>query len=648
MTGGKRYRVLLVGNPNVGKSLLFYHITGKYASVSNYPGTTVAITKGIVKIGEHHELEVIDTPGFYNMITITEEERVTKKIILEEKPDVILHVIDAKNIERMLPLTLQLIEANLPVILVLNMYDELKRRGLTIQLSHLEHDLGIPVVSTIAIKKIGIDNLISRIISVAEKRYRYEPINIEYSDYIKEKIDILLKYIKHDYTISKQSVAILLLQNDKDVYEILKEEEDVNLLKQIVSKLVEPDISIKIAYDRHKMAANIIKEHIKTQEGGVKKVTLRSVLDKWTMHPIFGFVAVFIILYFGFYKFVGQFGAGYLVDLIEVKLFEEFINPYVNDFFQTIMGKSIFFELFAGDYGIITLGLRYAFAIVLPVVSTFFFMFSIIEDSGFLVRISMLLDKLLKKIGLSGRSVIPLILGLGCGTMATVVTRTLETNRERYLVTFLLALTIPCSAQLGVILGLLGRDFSMLMIWFISILIIFIISGYVLNRYTKGEKATFFMEVSPLRIPVFSNVMMKTFSRLKWYAFEIIPIFVYASVLIWVGKVTKIFDFLVSVLSYPAKFAGLPDKMGEIFLYGFFRRDFGAAGLYDIENILTNKEIVVASVVLTLFVPCIAQFAVMVKERGAKTAIFIFLTVIPFAFLFGGLLNMLLTIGGYQ
>lgn len=648
MTGGRRYKVLLVGNPNVGKSLLFYHITGKYASVSNYPGTTVAITKGVVKIGEHHELEVIDTPGFYNMITITEEERVTKKIILEEKPDVILHVIDAKNIERMLPLTLQLIEANLPVILVLNMYDELKRRGLTIQLSHLEHDLGIPVVSTIATKKIGIDNLISRIISVAEKRYRYEPINIEYSEHIREKIDILSKYIKHDYTISKQSIAILLLQNDKDVYEILKEKEDVNVLKQIKSELVEPDISIKIAYDRHKMAENIIREHIKTQENGVKKTTLRSVLDKWTMHPIFGFVAVFIILYFGFYKFVGQFGAGYLVDLIEVKLFEEFINPYVNDFFHTIMGKSIFFELFAGDYGIITLGLRYAFAIVLPVVSTFFFMFSIIEDSGFLVRISMLLDKILKKIGLSGRSVIPLILGLGCGTMATVVTRTLETNRERYLVTFLLALTIPCSAQLGVILGLLSRDFSMLMIWFISILIIFIISGYVLNRYTKGEKATFFMEVSPLRMPVFSNVMMKTFSRLKWYAFEIIPIFVYASVLIWVGKVTKIFDFLVYILSYPAKFAGLPDKMGEIFLYGFFRRDFGAAGLYDIENILTNKGIVVASVVLTLFVPCIAQFAVMMKERGVKTAIFIFLTVIPFAFLFGGLLNMLLTIGGYQ
>ncbi|UOD35556.1 ferrous iron transport protein B [Deferribacteraceae bacterium V6Fe1] len=646
MTGAQKYKVLLVGNPNVGKSLLFYHITGKYASVSNYPGTTVSITKGTTKIGSHHELEIIDTPGFYNMVTITEEENVTKKIILEEKPDVILHVIDAKNIERMLPLTLQLLEANLPVILVLNMYDELKMRGLAIELSHLEHDLGIPVVCTIATKRYGLDNLISRIISVAEKRYKYQPITVEYSEKIEKAISEVADLIKGEYPISKRSVATLLLQNDNEAYNLLKNNEDIDQLKSKVSEFYDKDISLHIAYDRHKMAAEIIKEHI-LEDKSVKTSKVKELLDKLTLHPIFGFFAVFVILYFGFYKFVGGFGAGTLVDLIEVKVFEEFINPYVNAFFTKILGDSIFFNLFAGDYGIITLGVRYAFAIVLPVVSTFFLMFSIIEDSGFLVRISMLLDKILKKIGLSGRSVIPLILGLGCGTMATVVTRTLETKRERFLVTFLLALTIPCSAQLGVILGLLGGSFSMLMTWFVSILVIFLISGYVLNKYTKGEGATFFMEVPPIRMPKFGNVMVKTFSRLKWYAFEIIPIFIYISALIWIGKITKIFDFLTYVLTFPAKWAGLPDKMGEIFLYGFFRRDFGAAGLYDIQNFMTNKQMVVAAVVLTLFVPCVAQFAVMIKERGAKTSVLIFLSVIPFAFIFGILLNMLLTAWGY-
>ncbi|MCB4204800.1 ferrous iron transport protein B [Deferribacterales bacterium Es71-Z0220] len=646
MTGAQKYKVLLVGNPNVGKSLLFYHITGKYASVSNYPGTTVSITKGTTKIGSHHELEIIDTPGFYNMITITEEENVTKKIILEERPDVILHVIDAKNIERMLPLTLQLLEANLPVILVLNMYDELKTRGLDIELSHLEHDLGIPVVCTIATKRYGLDNLISRIISVAEKRYKYQPITVEYSENIEKAITEVAGLIKSEYPISKRSIATLLLQNDNEAYNLLKDKENIEEIKAKVSEFYDKDINLRIAYDRHKMAAEIIKEHI-SEDKSVKKIKITELLDKLTLHPIFGFFAVFVILYFGFYKFVGGFGAGTLVDLIETKIFEELINPYVNAFFGKILGDSIFFNLFAGDYGMITLGVRYAFAIVLPVVSTFFLMFSIIEDSGFLVRISMLLDKILKKIGLSGRSVIPLILGLGCGTMATVVTRTLETKRERYLVTFLLALTIPCSAQLGVILGLLGDSFSMLMIWFISILVIFLISGYVLNKYTKGDGATFFMEVPPIRMPKFGNVMVKTFSRLKWYAFEIIPIFIYVSALIWIGKITKIFDFLTYVLTFPAKWAGLPDKMGEIFLYGFFRRDFGAAGLYDIQHLMTNKQMVVAAVVLTLFVPCVAQFAVMIKERGAKTSVLIFLSVIPFAFIFGILLNMLLTAWGY-
>lgn len=646
MTGTKKYKVLLIGNPNVGKSLLFYHITGKYVSVSNYPGTTVTITKGSTKIGSHHELEIVDTPGFYNMVTITEEENVTKKIILEEKPDVILHIIDAKNIERMLPLTLQLLEANLPVILVLNMYDELKRRGLDIDISHLEHDLGIPVLCTIATKRYGLDNLISRIISVAEKRYKYEPVTVAYSDKIQAKIDELAKLIKREYPISKRSIATLLLQNDRDTFNLLKSEENIDEIKRKVNEFYSKDISLNIAYDRHKMAADIIKEHI-LEDKNYKTSGVKELLDKLTLHPIFGFFAVFVILYFGFYKFVGGFGAGFLVDFIETKVFEEFINPYVNTFFTKILGDAIFFNLFAGDYGIITLGVRYAFAIILPVVSTFFLMFSIIEDSGFLVRISMLLDKILKKIGLSGRSVIPLILGLGCGTMATVVTRTLETKRERLLATFLLALTIPCSAQLGVIMGILSDSFSMLMTWFITILIIFLISGFALNKYIKGEGATFFMEVPPIRMPKLGNVMVKTFSRLKWYAFEIIPLFIYASALIWIGKITKIFDFLTYVLTFPAKWADLPDKMGEIFLYGFFRRDYGAAGLYDIQHLMTNKQMVVAAVVLTLFVPCVAQVGVMIKERGLKTSLIIFLSVIPFAFIFGILLNILLTVWGY-
>ncbi len=639
------YKILLVGNPNVGKSALFYKLTGKYASVSNYPGTTVSITSGKMSIGEHHEVEIIDTPGFYNMMTITEEEKVTKQIILDEHPDAVVHVVDAKNIERMLPLTLQLIEADLPVILVLNMFDELKNRGMDIQISHLEHDLGIPVVETVAIKGEGVSNLISRITSVAEGRYTYEKLNVNYGEKLEEKIAGIQSLLKGEYAISKRSIALLALQNDSDILTHIKNEPEFNKIKKIVGEEDAAEISLSISHVLHNLASSIIKEHIKNSTKKQKN-SFQSFADKVTFHPVFSLIIVAIILYYGFYKFVGQFGAGFLVDFIEVNIFENYINPSVNSFFRSILGDTIFFNLFAGEYGIITLGLRYAIAIVLPVVSTFFLLFSVIEDSGYLVRLSMSLDRMFKKIGLSGRSVIPLILGLGCGTMATIVTRTLETKRERFVVTFLLALTIPCSAQLGVILGILGVSFTALAIWFVTILIVFIFAGFVLNRYTKGEPATFFMEIPPIRWPKIGNVLAKTFNRLKWYALEVIPIFVYASILIWVGKITKIFELLTGLLAYPANWAGLPDKMGEIFLYGFFRRDFGAAGMYDLTDVMTLRELTVATVILTLFVPCIAQFSVMIKERGTKTAVMIFLAVIPFAFLVGTILNQILLFWG--
>jgi ferrous iron transport protein B len=278
----------------------------------------------------------------------------------------------------------------------------------------------------------------------------------------------------------------------------------------------------------------------------------------------------------------------------------------------------------------------------LPIVVVFFSFFAILEDSGYLVRLSIMLDKFLKKIGLSGRATIPLVLGLGCGTMATIVTRTLETIRERYLVTFLLALTIPCSAQLGVILALLGSSFTALSIWLLTIICIFSIAGTLLNKFLKGEQPAFFMEVPPLRMPSLKNVLLKTYERLKWYFYEIIPVFILASLFIWIGRITYIFDFLSYILSFPAQWAGLPKKVGEIFLYGFFRRDFGIAGLYDMKDLLSVRQIIVSSIILTLFVPCIAQFLVMMKEIGYKAGLIIFLSVIPSAFIVGILINLIL------
>jgi len=273
----------------------------------------------------------------------------------------------------------------------------------------------------------------------------------------------------------------------------------------------------------------------------------------------------------------------------------------------------------------------------------FFIAFAILEDSGFLPRMAMLLDRLFKKFGLSGRAVIPLVLGLGCGTMAVIVTRVLESRRERMIATLMLAVAIPCSAQLGIMLGI-APDFKALTVWAGSVFSVLLVIGLLAGKYMPGDEPVFYMEIPSLRVPSISNVLMKTASRLEWYFREVLPIFIAISLAIWVGRITGIFDIIVSALAIPSSLLGLPEKMGEIFLYGFFRRDYGTAGLYDLvrQGFLDHNQTIISMVVLTLFVPCIAQFSMMAKERGWRFAAVTVLTAVLIAFSAGLLLKTVL------
>jgi len=297
-----------------------------------------------------------------------------------------------------------------------------------------------------------------------------------------------------------------------------------------------------------------------------------------------------------------------------------------------------------GEYGIFTQAVTYAIALILPIVGAFFLVFSIIEDTGYLPRLGLLLDGMFKKIGLSGRAVIPMVLGFGCSTMATMVTRTLETKRERLIANILLALAIPCSAQLGIILSILSGNPESLLIWAIVIILEFVLIGFLASRVLPGEAPTFILEMPPLRKPKLSNILAKTYSRMHWYFLEVLPLFVLASVLIWIGRLTGLFALALKVIEYPTVWIGLPPDAADVFLFGFFRRDFGAAGLYGMHDsgLLTGVQLVVAAITLTLFMPCIAQFMMTIKERGFKTALAISGFIFPFAFLTGFIVNTLL------
>ena len=467
---------------------------------------------------------------------------------------------------------------------------------------------------------------------------------------IEHSLEIALETIEellHDrYPFSRRAVGLLLFQEDHEIQEMVKESQPAIMshIEKIISGVkahysypIEYEIALRRRDEVERIITRVVKVKEKTQ-GVTEK------LSALMMNPIAGFPLLFLILYFGLYKFVGVFGAGTVVGYLEETIYDGYLNPVLVKIFSSLIHWRILQDLVVGEYGILTLGLRYAVALILPIVTVFFLFFSVIEDTGYLPRLAMLIDRTFKKIGLSGRAVIPMVLGFGCATMATLVTRTLPTRRERLIATMLLALAVPCSAQLGVILALLGRHPKAMVLWAAIITMVFLFIGFLTAKLLPGERPSFYIEIPPLRWPHLGNIFTKTYVRVKWYFWEILPLFLLASVLIWLGKLTRIFDFLIFLFVKPVTMIGLPKEAAQVFLFGFFRRDYGAAGLYDLhkDGLLTGDQLLVACVALTLFLPCIAQFLMNLKERGWKTGVSISLFTLVVAFAIAFVVNLVI------
>jgi ferrous iron transport protein B len=644
--GVQKHTIALVGNPNVGKSVLFHLLTRTYATVSNYPGTTVEVSRGRWKgdVGT----QVVDTPGLYALLPITVEERVARDLLIGERPRTVIQVIDSKNLERMLPLAFQLIEAGFPLVIDLNIIDEADRLGIRIDVGTLEKELGTPVVATSGVSGRGIDRLeeIIREESLAPDRAKEEtgdtPPFIDYGPRIERALDSLCALLRGAYPISRRAIALLLLQGDEEIAGLIDREEGLRAaeISQIVDQARSgPSVEYAIGMRRSEMAHRLAARCLSGPRA--KKTLFAERLSRIMIRPLTGIPILLVVLYAGLFLFVGVFGAGTLVDLLEVHVFEGLVNPVLIGFFQRYVPWPVVRDLFTGEYGVLTLGLRYAVAIILPIVGTFFLIFSVLEDTGYFPRLAQLVDRVFKRIGLSGRAAIPIVLGFGCDTMATMVTRTLETKREKIIATLLLALAIPCSAQLGVILGVLSGNRTALFLWMLVITAVFLLAGFLSAMLMPGTRPGFYMELPPLRFPKIGNVFAKTLSRMRWYFVEIIPFFLLASVVIWIGQITNLFQLLVAWMKPIMGWIGLPGETAVVFIFGFFRRDYGAAGLYDMwrSGLLSWEQLVVVAVTLTLFLPCIAQFGVMLKERGWRTTLGITLFIFPFAFAVGFVLH---------
>ncbi|MCF8008306.1 MAG: ferrous iron transport protein B [Halanaerobiales bacterium] len=593
-------KIVLVGNPNVGKSLFFNYLTNTYVTVSNYPGTTLDISTG-----KYKDYIVLDTPGVYGVSSFNDEELVARDIILSA--DIIINVVDAVHLERDLFLTQQLLDMGKKIIVALNLMDEAKDRGLDIDIELLEKKLKVKVIPTIATEKFNFKK-IEEYIAKAKRG----------QDSLKDKFEKELLEINKD--IDNRAAALLILEGDKNIA-LLHNTKEQNLREDIYKS-------------RREYVDSIVKEVVTKNE---TKNSFSDFVGSLILKPLTGIPILFIILYL-LYQFIGVFVAqtlvGYTEELIMIKYYQPFIIDLVGNFVnvQSILGK-----ILVGEFGVLTMTTTYIIGLLLPLVAGFYFFLSILEDSGYMPRIAALVDRGLNYIGLNGRAIIPMLLGFGCVTMATVTTRLLGSKREKIIAIFLLGLAIPCSAQLGVIAGLIAPlGFKFFMIYIITIFAVYAISGTFLNKVLPGESTDLLIDLPPVRMPKILNVLNKTYLKSKYFIFEAGPIFALGAVVITLMKELNILEKIQNTVApLIIGWLKLPKEATDAFIMGIIRRDFGAAGLYSLS--LTNEQTLVSLIVITLFVPCIAAMLVMIKEQGIKQALIVWLGSWFAAFTVGGI-----------
>ena len=632
--------IALVGNPNVGKSVLFHRLTGAYVNVSNYPGTTVEVARAAARFDG--AVDLIDTPGVLTLPARSDDERATMRALLHEPLRAVIQVGDAKNLRRSLTLTALLADLGLPAVVALNMHDEAGARGMTVDASALSAALGAPAVPTVATGGEGLAQLTHHL-PLARPLL---PL-LHYDDAAEAAIAELsarIAAVAPHPRLAARGLAILYLGQDQEVEAWLRETagEAYATLAALRDAAHAGGVTPGALVHERGEAAGTLADRV-TARSVQPTPLLAHRIGQLVIHRVWAWPILLAVL-FAVYEFVGVFGAGTLVGLLEENLFGAHLNPAIAGFVQQHIQIGWLADLLVGEYGLWTMGMTYALALILPIVTTFFIAFGLLEDSGYFARLSVLANRLFKLIGLNGRAVLPMVLGLGCVTMATLTTRILHSPRERLITIFLMALAIPCSAQLGVVLGLLGAiSFSALLIWVASMVAVLMLAGFLAARLIPGRRIPLVTEMPPIRLPLAGNVAKKTVGRLKWYLIEVIPLFLLGTLIMFlldrVGALPAIIRAGEPLVS---GWLGLPREASAAFVMGFLRRDFGATGLFALSSQLSPIQAVVGMVTITLFVPCIASMMMIVKEQGLKIAAAMLALIIPFAFLIGGLLNLLL------
>ncbi len=565
-------KILLMGNPNVGKSVVFSRLTGANVIVSNYHGTTVELKKGFMKY-KGKSVEVIDEPGTYTLKPTNKAEEVAVEML--KQGDIVINVVDATNLERNLNLTFELMEKNIPMVIALNMSDEAKHLGVNIRAGRLQHLLGVSVIPTVAVTGEGIKKLVNSLPKAKNPRIRR------------------CGYMRR--------------------------------------------------WDR---IGHIIKQVQKTRH---RHHTFLERLSDASIKPFSGILIAIIIMIFSFavIRFIGE----SLINYVFNPIFDLYMPLAMK--ISSFLGSGFMHDILIGslingqiDYtqsmGLLTTGLYVPIAMVLPYVFAFFLILSFLEDSGYLPRLAVVVDNAMHKVGLHGFAIIPMFLGFGCNVPGALATRVLESRRERFIAATLMAICVPCMAQTAMVIGLVGKyGVKGLGTVFIVLFLVWSVLGFILNKFMKGNSPEIFMEIPPYRIPYFKAVLKKLWMRTRSFVTTALPYVLlgvfFVNILYSFGIISFIGNFTAPVI---VNVIGLPKEAIGALIIGFLRKDVAVGMLLPLG--LTLKQLIIASVVLTMYFPCVATFVVLIRELGIKDMIKSAFVMIITTLIVGGILNLIL------
>jgi len=635
--------IALAGNANVGKSVIFNQLTGLHQHVGNWPGKTVERAEGTLNFAGVN-IDIIDLPGIYSLSTFSIEEIVSRDYIALEKPEVIVNVVDATALERNLFFTLQLMELEPNMIMALNQIDLAEKKGIKIDEKKLSDRLGIPVIPTVAVKNVGLSELMKEALLQRDTENKVLPLR--YGGEVEEHIEkIIERILVLETGYPKRWEAIKLLEEDKEISDKLFAldvtlEEFIVKCSQNIQETHGHETPSVIASERYALASSIAVESSKYI---VPDRNIGDTLKEVTSHPVLGYIFMFMVI-FGVFASIFTFG--------------DYVTSILNSLFEVI--KGLYFNIL-GTSWIISLiweglidGILGGISIALPYIVPFYLVLSVLEDSGYLARIAFLMDTLMHKIGLHGKGFIPMMLGFGCSVPACLGCRIMETERERLICAFVSTL-IPCAARSIVIMGLVAKFLGFqwaLVLYLLDFTLIFLL-GRIAFKVTPGEPVGLIMEMPNYRMPSVKVTAQRTWFKIKGFVYEAFPLMIVGNAVIIIAERVGLLEIMQGMLSpVTVGWLGLPAATGVVLIFGVLRKELtllmlgSIMGSYDFSTILSPVQMFVFAFVVMVYIPCIATVAVLVKEFGVKNAIIITLSEVLLALFLGGILFRILEFTG--